>query len=402
MKPGSPAVVPQREAPRANSIKERIVSISQPKVASSLTVKPKVYKGVVLEPSAKNSAVRFRMVETKIQTPSVIKVSKAASMASREVAAREAARKKSAKINKAKAAKSPSAVAVSAKVPSGGSRQEFKKARAAVVAKSGDGVQTLATPRTVSVKDISLSLLPSLPDREPDVEKFGKWGDKYWQDPRIHSFGNSGVSGAFHAAYAPFFAELIDQTQYDGVTVRDMVLSKIPDKQTIIDFACGTGQSTAPGQTGLDSSPEMLGIAKFIAERDPAIYPSSTTIDKTKNTYVLGNAESYGETDSYDVVTMFFATHEMPKSGRWRVIRNALRVARKTVIIVDIDTDDFEIEKKSDAFLSGEPYIFDYIEGMNKDVQSNKPPGWSLVTKALVPKRVKMWRFDSVESFGAR
>jgi SAM-dependent methyltransferase len=233
------------------------------------------------------------------------------------------------------------------------------------------------------VEDVAL---PPLPDRAADVERFGEWAAEYWHDPRIHSFGNIGFSGAFAAIAAPLATDLIDRSKYEGFNVREALLSTIPEGQeTILDLACGTGLSTAPGATGVDSSPEMLGIAKFTRKWNEGA---------TKSNFVLGNAESYGKTDSYDVVTIFFAMHEMPKSGRWRVLRNALRVARKTVIIADMDPVDFMIEAKSNAFLAGEPYVLDYLENMDGDVMLNQLPGWTVSRERILPEHVVSWRFE--------
>jgi hypothetical protein len=57
-----------------------------------------------------------------------------------------------------------------------------------------------------------------------------KWGveeganpDEYWFDNRIHVFGNTGFSGAFHAAVAPLSTKLIDVLAYHGVDLRAQV-----------------------------------------------------------------------------------------------------------------------------------------------------------------------------------
>jgi ubiquinone/menaquinone biosynthesis C-methylase UbiE len=79
--------------------------------------------------------------------------------------------------------------------------------------------------------------------------------------------------------------------------------------------------------------------------------------------FVQGNAETWGEANSFDVVTCFFGTHEMPREARSRVLRNALRIARKKVIFVDIDPT----YEPSEAMLAGEPYILEYLKNIDYD-----------------------------------
>ena len=76
----------------------------------------------------------------------------------------------------------------------------------------------------------------------------------------------------------------------------------------------------------------------------------------SKQNFVKGNAETYGEDKSFDVVTCFFATHEMPRAARMKVLANAKRIARKKVIFVDIDPK----YEPSEGMLSGEPYVLEY------------------------------------------
>jgi len=46
---------------------------------------------------------------------------------------------------------------------------------------------------------------------------------EYWSRPDIHTFGNMGFGGAFHAAMAPLATKLIDLKAYDGVDVRKKI-----------------------------------------------------------------------------------------------------------------------------------------------------------------------------------
>ena len=47
--------------------------------------------------------------------------------------------------------------------------------------------------------------------------------EKYWFDQRIHSLGNIGISGGFHASIALLVTKHIDNVSYDGLDMRLMV-----------------------------------------------------------------------------------------------------------------------------------------------------------------------------------
>lgn len=231
----------------------------------------------------------------------------------------------------------------------------------------------------------------SAPSKE--IEAANPYAHEYWYDPRIHTFSNIGIGGRIHALMAPFFTYLIDKLSYSGLDVRKKIHETIEPEASVLDLCCGVGFSAAPGATCVDTSNEMLDVARW---RRP-----DCTID-------FGNAETYGEDDSFDVVTMMFATHEMPMAGRRRVLRNALRVARKEVIIVDIDPDFEETLKAKPmagkSFLSGEPYVLEYLENMDGDVRASAQPSrsgrsqrkWQVERERVLPKHVVAWRFKRV------
>lgn len=121
----------------------------------------------------------------------------------------------------------------------------------------------------------------------------------YWDDPRIHSLGNNNW---ISAVAAPFVTKLIDVAAYDGVDLRKQILmdSGITRKDSVVDLCCGIGTSTAAWGTGVDTSKSFLKMGKVKNILNPSMK------------FVEGNAETYGETNSVDVVTCMFATHEMP------------------------------------------------------------------------------------------
>ena len=58
-----------------------------------------------------------------------------------------------------------------------------------------------------------------------DRKKWGIEQDEYWFDHRIHTLGNTGVSGALHAAMAPISTKVIDMVAYHGIDLRKQVSS---------------------------------------------------------------------------------------------------------------------------------------------------------------------------------
>lgn len=211
----------------------------------------------------------------------------------------------------------------------------------------------------------------------------------YWFDPRIHNWGNTGLRGRFHATFAPLATAIIDRTSYGGRNIRSDLLSALPSDATVLDLCCGVGFSTVKGGTGVDTSQAMLDVARL---RRPDC------------TFEIGNSESYGDPDEYDIVTVMFGTHEMPTHGRRRVLRNAMRVARREVWLVDIDPD-FEETLKSKplqgaSFLSGEPYVLDYLRNIDTDVRASSwlsatgRRGWRVHRVRVMEKHVVLWRLE--------
>lgn len=178
----------------------------------------------------------------------------------------------------------------------------------------------------------------------------------YSQDPRIHNVGNVGWGGRVHAVLAPWVTALITASAYGGVEPRAWLhQTACVGNVSVVDLACGVGLSTPRGGLGVDSSREMLDVARVLDDADEA--------GATKR-FVLGNAETWGEDACCDVATIAFAFHEMPRRARLRTLRNALRIARRRVIVVDI----CPTYVPSRAMLTGEPYMLDYLRHVDRDL----------------------------------
>ena len=81
--------------------------------------------------------------------------------------------------------------------------------------------------------------------------------------------------------------------------------------------------------------------------------------------FEVGNAETWGDVDCADVVTLMFALHEMPQEGRRAVLTNALQLARRRVVVSDICLD----YTPSPLMLTGEPFVLDYLAHADEDVR---------------------------------
>lgn len=189
----------------------------------------------------------------------------------------------------------------------------------------------------------------------------------YWYNPVIHNLGNTGFLGNIHAISTPCITRFIDDHAYSGIDVR----KKIYDDTigTVCDLCCGTGFSTKPGNTGVDTSREMLRFANFYN-------PGSR--------YLFGNAETFGKDREFDTVTCMFAFHEIPEEGHRKILNNALRISKNKVIIVDISTD----YKPSKLMLAGEPYTLDYLKNINELMEN-----YSFEKTNFIKGHVDIWTY---------
>ena len=210
--------------------------------------------------------------------------------------------------------------------------------------------------------------------------------------PRIHVLGNIGFGGTIHAKMAPYITKLIDYNAYNKRNIRNEIYKEIikdyDNHPYILDLCCGVGLSTPDHKKciGIDTSIEMVNEAKQLNK-------------KYKNNYIVGNAESIYETTDFkqhfiknyndtnftgfDIVTIFFAFHEMPQKARQDIILYHSKYAKHKLIIVDIDPN----YKPSRSMVYGEPYLFDYKEHIKKDLYFAKED-------IIINNHVIMWTFE--------
>ena len=231
-----------------------------------------------------------------------------------------------------------------------------------------------------------------------------------------------------HAAVAPFATRLIDDKAYDGVNARTTIakcLRATVNKTNayVLDLCCGVGMSTRALSTafhdaeficGIDTSPEMISMAHTITKHNAlfdaleslgmgkdfkisftklALEIKNAVTGKTLNPkvkYARGNAERVKAPKSkFDLVTLFYAFHEIPKSARSRIIREARRLLKSggTLAIVDICPVEYV---PTGMMLAGEPYVLEYQQNICKQIE--KFQGFHDLQKtAVIPGHVTMW-----------
>ena len=111
----------------------------------------------------------------------------------------------------------------------------------------------------------------------------------------------------------------------------------------------------------------------------------------------LSTSLSRAQTDGTDIATVMFGMHEMPQEARRRVLRNALRIARETVLVVDI-WPGFE---PSPMMLSGEPYVLDYLGNIEGDIDATADEMAAAPSTLSITSAVRMPRCARSE-LGAR
>jgi ubiquinone/menaquinone biosynthesis C-methylase UbiE len=206
---------------------------------------------------------------------------------------------------------------------------------------------------------------------------------KYYYDPRIHNFGNIGLGGQIHSMLAPYATKVIDNKCYNSINIRQLILSKYTQDfyknneklPKIIDLCCGTGTSTATNQLGIDSSLPMITQAKKIHNNKQAI----------KTQFIIGNAENYGQEDEFDTATLMFAFHEMPNYAHHKIIKNAKKITKHDIIIVDISPN----YSPSNLMLIGEPYLLNYKATIHELLTQHK-----FKYLEYIPNHVGLWVYS--------
>lgn len=198
--------------------------------------------------------------------------------------------------------------------------------------------------------------------------------DYYKYHPDIHILGNHGHTGNLHSQITPAVTTLIDLLAYNGFNIRKEILSNYDKSNSVLDLCCGVGFSTPfthykKRNVGVDISKPMINKANKIW--------------KGKKNFILDDAETFFSLEKFDIVTIFFAFHEIPQHGRKKIIENALSHANKSVYIMDISP----YYKPSKLMLYGEPYIEEYLENIQDDLHNFEE-------HILIKNQVHLWKYD--------
>jgi len=211
---------------------------------------------------------------------------------------------------------------------------------------------------------------------------------KYYYDRRIHNFGNIGLGGKIHSLLAPYATKLIDDKCYNSVNIRQSILSsynqdfynKHERVPKLIDLCCGTGSSTATNQLGIDTSDEMLSAATLSAAT-----LSAATLSAATTQFIKGNAENYGQPQEFDTATLMFAFHEMPNYAHHKIIKNAKKITKHDILIVDISPN----YSPSKLMLMGEPYLLNYKATIQDLLQKHQ-----FNYLEYIPNHVGLWVYS--------
>ncbi len=126
--------------------------------------------------------------------------------------------------------------------------------------------------------------------------------------------------------YGPLYHRLFDPQLAEA---RQVAVDLIAEGSSVLEIACGTGQLCFALReqkqcrvVGLDLSQRMLEFARKSNPFQDLMFVHKDATDLTE----------YGD-NSFDYVTMLMFIHELNKSQQALVLKEALRVARKAILI---------------------------------------------------------------------
>lgn len=205
----------------------------------------------------------------------------------------------------------------------------------------------------------------------------------------------------------PIFAQTLTYYSFASLIIEFQVANELSrtvakGKARVADLCCGVGFSTraltkafpdAESIIGIDTSPEMVAMANFIS----GIFKFFMTFFKSTTSAMRISPLAFSPANaedtklpghSFDLVTIMFAFHEVPKAGRTKILREARRLLHPggTLAVVDIATDF----KPSVSMLSGEPYVTEYQKNIHRQLSQVKGFMHREFT-TLIPGHVGMW-----------
>jgi ubiquinone/menaquinone biosynthesis C-methylase UbiE len=188
-----------------------------------------------------------------------------------------------------------------------------------------------------------------------------------------------------------------------------------PSTARVCDLCCGVGMSTRALQKafpeadtilGIDTSKEMVAMANFITKHASRVKRFSDDVfnnnksrdqqttrlsnNVTAPHFVCANAERTDLPDeSFDLVTVMYAFHEIPHRGRGAILGESRRLLKRggTLAVVDISPE----YRPSERMLGGEPYVQEYQQNIHQQI--NDCEGFSNEKRyqTIVPNQLGMW-----------
>jgi len=193
--------------------------------------------------------------------------------------------------------------------------------------------------------------------------------------PKIHTFGNTGLLGAIHAALAPLETKLIDFSAFFGENVRITIAKGLRQnigKANVLDLCFCIGMSTRPLQgacqdaaviLGVNTSKDMIEMAEL---RSSDLEPAKFLLDNPKYAFygscsphfLIGNAEETNlPWETFDLVTIMYSFDEVPHHGHYQVLTKACHLLADscTLAVIDIRPN----YEPSPTMLAGEPHVLE-------------------------------------------
>lgn len=203
-----------------------------------------------------------------------------------------------------------------------------------------------------------------------DYLKKHKNYDEWWDNPIIHTLGNSGIGGMMHAELAEFGTRTIDKKAYNGVDVRSELtnkyLYKVPHADNVIgvDFGCGVGLSTNSLYNSLNDRFKKVNVYGLDTSKQMINKARSINTNK-KITFFNENVAKQPLVDfknKVDIITIMYLLHEVPDPAQYDIINNAYKLLKSDGVLLIVDIS--ENYNPSIPMLLGEPYILDYQENI--------------------------------------
>jgi len=219
----------------------------------------------------------------------------------------------------------------------------------------------------------------------------------------------------------------------------------------VLDMCCGVGMSTRALQSafynhngndekktttnprtaiihGIDTSPEMIEFARFMTKHDKDLSKvlqeknvknihdvvlCEETLRTLKESYYYLNANDGDDNNklnndddilsfstmnaenttflnnSFDLVTIMYALHEVPIEGRYRILNEAKRLLKRNgyLAIVDISPDFHP----STSMLAGEPFVLEYLKNIHMQLMNFKEDLSLVKYDTIIPNHVRLW-----------